>query len=428
MTNKDSRWNFEMLKSPQWPQRLGYLLFAGMLSAGYYYNLTFVQLGLEDFGTRWLGLPPGRIAADMALFALLTCLAALASGYWMQRRGWGRRFRLKLRLAFYVVLTQTILTAICPLARNETAFLVWLSAAAAALGLGVPALFSMAVDLIPVRQRGLMAGLVTALAYFAAETFSTSWTFEAFRIRALILTAAGTLLSGVLAFAHHPWLEQLARQHRLPTFGHGRFTRRPSGRPSSLLALIVAMFAIYFIDSLGFLRLLKTPVYMQSAWQSPDLNVRLFIAAVHVAGAMAAGILYNALSERHLFLWVFGIFALAHLQYSLDIRLGTGPGAALSMPMLYALAVSLYTVLNFALWADLSTPDTICMRSALGVALSGWTATFLSTALAIYLQGSGVSLEQHIQIVDALAMLFFALTLTLAFFRRTPVQPPEAYS
>jgi hypothetical protein len=273
-----------------------------------------------------------------------------------------------------------------------------------------------------------MAGLVTALAYFAAETFSTSWTFEAFRTRALILTAAGTLLSGVLAFAHHPWLEQLARQHRLPTFGHGRFTRRPSGRPSSLLALIVAMFAIYFIDSLGFLRLLKTPVYMQSAWQSPDLNVRLFIAAVHVAGAMAAGILYNALSERHLFLWVFGIFALAHLQYSLDIRLGTGPGAALSMPMLYALAVSLYTVLNFALWADLSTPDTICMRSALGVALSGWTATFLSTALAIYLQGSGVSLEQHIQIVDALAMLFFALTLTLAFFRRTPAQPPEAYS
>jgi MFS family permease len=417
-----------MLKSPQWPRWLGYLLFTGMLSAGYYYNLTFVQLGLEDFGRRWLGLTPRRIAADMALFALLTCLAALAGGYWMQRRGWGRRFRLKLRLAFYVVLAQTILTAICPLARTETAFLAWLSATAAALGLGVPALFSMAVDLIPVRRRGLIAGLVTALAYFAAETFATSWTFEAFRARALVLTAAGTLLSGILAFARHPWLDQLARQHRLPAFGLGRFTRRPYGQPSSLLALIVAMFAIYFIDSLGFLRLLKTPVYMQSAWQSPDLNVRLFIAAVHVAGALAAGILYNALSERHLFLWVFGIFALAHLQYSFDIRLGSGPGAALSMPMLYALAVSLYTVLNFALWADLSTPDTICMRSALGVALSGWTATFLSTALAIYLQGSGVSLEQHIRIVDALAMLFFALALILAFFRGTPAQPPEAYS
>jgi hypothetical protein len=148
---------------------------------------------------------------------------------------------------------------------------------------------------------------------------------------------------------------------------------------------------------------------------------------VHVAGALAAGVLYGALSERHLFLWVFGAFALAHLQYSFDIRLGSGPGAALSMPMLYALAVSLYTVLNFALWADLSTPDTICMRSALGVALSAWTATFLSTALAIYLQGSGVSLEQHIQIVDALAMLFFTVALTLAFFRKPAYQRTEEF-
>jgi hypothetical protein len=95
--------------------------------------------------------------------------------------------------------------------------------------------------------------------------------------------------------------------------------------------------------------------------------------------------------------------------------------------MLYALAVSLYTVLNFALWADLSTPDTVCMRTALGVALSGWTATFLSTALAIYLQGSGVSLEQHVQIVDALAMLFFAFALALAFFHRPAYQGSEKY-
>jgi MFS family permease len=243
-----------------------------MLSAGYYYNLTFVQIGLEDFGRRWLALSPQSIAADMALFALLTCLAALAGGYWMQRHGWGWRFRLKLRLAFFVVLAQTTLTAICPLVRNEVAFLAWLSAAAAALGLGVPALFSMAVDLIPVGRRGLVAGLVTALAYFAAETFSTSWTFEAYRAQVLVLTAGGALLTGALAFARHPWLEQLAHQHRLPAFGRGRFTRRSSGSNLHLLALIAAMFAVYFIDRLGFLRLLKTPVYMQSAWQSPDLN------------------------------------------------------------------------------------------------------------------------------------------------------------
>jgi hypothetical protein len=67
----------------------------------------------------------------------------------------------------------------------------------------------------------------------------------------------------------------------------------------------------------------------------------------------------------------------------------------------------------FALWADLSTPDTICMRFALGVAFSGWTATFLSTALAIYLQGGGISLEHHIQIVDSLAIFFFTVAMIL---------------
>ena len=88
------------------------------------------------------------------------------------------------------------------------------------------------------------------------------------------------------------------------------------------------------------------------------------------------------------------------------------------MPMLYALAVSLYTVVNFAIWADLSTSDTISLNSALGVALSGWTATFLSTGLAIFWQGRGLTLERHIQIVNAMAMLLFIVMLVLAFFRK----------
>lgn len=45
-------------------------LFVGMMAAGYYYNLTFVQIGLEDFGTRILGLSASSVARDMALLAL----------------------------------------------------------------------------------------------------------------------------------------------------------------------------------------------------------------------------------------------------------------------------------------------------------------------------------------------------------------------
>ena len=408
---------FEMLKSRNFPALFGYFLFIGMMASGYYYNLTFVQLGLEDFGTRLLGLSASAVARDMALLALLTCVIAIAFGWWMQKQGWGRRFRLKLQISFGVVLTQTVLTLVCSLVTTETGFLVWLAGVSLALGIGVPVMFSMTVDLIPVRMRGGAAALVTASAYFAAETLSSQWTFEAFRRQSLLMLLSGAVGVGILAFIRHPWLDTLAHQYEHPAFAQGRFVRQ--GRADHrTLGLIAIMFCIYFVDSLGFLRLLKTPLYMTSAWQSPDFDIRLFIAVTHVIGALVAGVLYSSLRTRPLFLWIFGIFALTHLQYSLHIRVGAG-NTVLSMPMLYALAVSLYTVVNFAIWADLSTPDTICLNSALGVALSGWTATFLSTGLAIA-WGEHMSLERHIQVVDSLAMLLFLLMLILAYFKTTP--------
>ena len=61
---------------------------------------------------------------------------------------------------------------------------------------------------------------------------------------------------------------------------------------------------------------------------------------------------------------------------------------------------------------------TISMNTAIGVALSAWTATFLSTGLAIFWQGQGMPLERHIQIVDSVAILAFIGLLVLAFFRK----------
>jgi hypothetical protein len=235
-----------------------------------------------------------------------------------------------------------------------------------------------------------------------------------------MMLLGGATGMGILAFARHPWLDALANQHLQPQFALGRFTRLGPSR-WHIPSLILVMFGIYFVDSLGFLRLLKTPLYMTSAWQSSDFNTRAFIAIIHVIGALSAGILYPALRTRSLFLWIFGTFALAYLQYNFHIRTGS-INAVLSMPILYALAVSLYTVINFAIWADLSTPDTISLNSALGVALSGWMATFLSTSLAIY-WGERLSLDLHIRIVNSLAMLFFLAMLALSFFE--PARLPK---
>ena len=162
--------------------------------------------------------------------------------------------------------------------------------------------------------------------------------------------------------------------------------------------------------------IVDTPILVEGAWQSPLQTPRLIIAVTHVVAAFVAGVLYTYLNERDLFYWVFGLFALTHLSYTFRVwLLPETTSAALGVPMLYATAVSLYTVVNFALWADFSTPSTIARNTAVGVALSGWTATFLSTALAIRWQTGGMPLDQHLRIVQALALLFLLAMLVAAF-------------
>ncbi|WP_218012005.1 hypothetical protein [Natrinema sp. CBA1119] len=49
----------EFVRERQWIPITGYLIYVSALTAGYYYNLTFVQLGLTDLGTQEIGMPPG---------------------------------------------------------------------------------------------------------------------------------------------------------------------------------------------------------------------------------------------------------------------------------------------------------------------------------------------------------------------------------
>ncbi len=411
---------FRLIRAGRWPTLFGYGLFIGMLATGYTYNLTFVQFGILDLGTRLVGMSEPRVVTGMAALALLTCLAAITAGLWMQRSGRSADFIFKLRLAAGVVLVQTLLTAWAPTIRGEMAFFAWILIASIALGIGVPATFGLTVDLIPVRDRGLAAALVTGLAYFAAAVVFSSWQIESYARQFLLPMAAGSLVMAGLAFLPLGWVRQLAEQHRHPAFGRGRYIKlSPDGKPQvqrRLLVLIGLMFGIFFVDSLGFLRLADTPVFFAASWQSPDLQVRLFIGLTHVIAALVAGVLYSALEERGLFLWIFGLFALVHLMYTFDLRLPGPAGQSLTEPMLYATAVSLYTVINFAIWADISTPETISRNAALGVAFSGFTATFLSTALALQFRLAGLPLELHLRIVDAIAMLLFILTLILSLW------------
>jgi MFS family permease len=420
-------------RAGNWPVLFGYALFTGMMAIGYFYNVTFIQLGLKDLGERVLALPATSVAQQMALLALLTCVTALLFGLTMQRRGWGALLLLKLQLALGVILLQTALTAVAPYMNSQPAFLAWIVLCSITLGVGVPVTFSLTSDLIPVRDRGFVAAAITAGAYFAAAAFPGGWQIESFSRVMLLVMAPGVLVLGaIVALATTGrsfvavYIEEMAQNHRQPRFGQGRFVRSGEGRiDRRFLAFVALMFGIFFIDSLGFLRIIDTPILVAGSWQSPDQLPRLVIAVTHVVAALAAGALYTYLNERHLFYWIFGLFALTHLSYVFSVwLLPETTSATLGTPMLYATAVSLYTVVNFALWADFSTPETISGNTAVGVALSGWTATFLSTALAIHWHTSGMPLDEHLRIVQALALLFL-LTMLLVAIRPLPVAPPE---
>jgi hypothetical protein len=346
-------------------------------------------------------------------------------GWAMGRRPQLRRFHFKLRAAFAAVALQAILTAVAPLLREPGQLLAWVVAASLALGLAVLVTFGLAVDLVPVRLRGHIAAAITAAAYFAAAVLIRSWRIEDLAAQMLAVILPGALALGLLAFAPLPFVRQWSEHHRRPEFGRGRYVPAlaSSARPAWRLAGIVGlMFAVFFIDSLGFLRLVETPHLMAASWTATDLSPRLVIGITHVVAALIGGILYTNLGARHLFFWIFAIFALVHMIYVFQTWLTPTSGGTLAQPALYATAVSLYTVMTFALWADVSTPETVGRNTAVGVALSGWLATFLSTAVALRWAAADMALEAHLRLVDALALVFLLLMLALAVW---PSPPPR---
>lgn len=412
------------IRAGEWPTVFGYGLFIALLAAGYYYNITFVQLGLLDLGTRLVGMTRVAVSVWMAVLALVTFGVAVVTGVYMDRRGWGTDLVVKFRLLFVVTAVQFLLTFVAPSIRSVPAFGAWILLASVSMGVGFPVTFSLTLDFVPVRDRGYVAALVTALTYAVANLYPLEWRIETFSTIMVVAMLPGLAVLGVLGFRRLSAVDELATQHT--EFGVGRFCRPTpvSVRSVAFWFPVVLMFGVFFVDSLGFLRIIETPALVLSSWQSPDFSTHLLLAVVHAVGALMAGVLYTNFERRWLFLLVFGLFAFTHLLYTFDLRvaawfpaLARGPPSPLN-PVLYAVTVSFYTTLNFALWPDLSTGETIGTHAAIGVGFAGFLATFLSTAVALYFKSTDVSLLSHLNVVNALALLLFVVLAVSVYVQR----------
>lgn len=398
-------------------ESIGFVGYTAVLGAGYYYNLTFVQLGLIDLGTRRVGMERGDVSIAMAGFALAAFVVAVAVGRTMDRRGWSRGLRVKLRMLFAIVVAQTALTMVVVAVESPVAFVAWVAAGSVVIGTGIPVTFTLMSDLIAIRHRGPVAATVTGLAFCAAAVYPLEWRIERFApvMSALMIPACAVF--GVLAFRRSPLVERLDR--RGATLATGRFRLPGAEGGHGMPTLVFLMFAVFFIDSLGFLRIIEAPAYISTSWQSPDVGIRLFIAGAHVVGAAMAGVLYTAFGRRFLLVWIFGLFAFAHLLYTTHIVAAPSGGEPpLVLPLFYVLAVSFYTTLNFALWPDMAKPRTLATTTAVGVGTAGWLASFLSTALAISSSAAGLSLLDHLRLVNALALVLAAGYPTFLYTRK----------
>lgn len=391
---------------------VAFAVYVAVLTAAYYYSLTFVQLGVTGFGIERLGLSPDLVAVAMGVLAVTTLAATLVSGRLLDRVGSLRSVRSKFRVLFGIVLLQLAVTDAVTAVASFAGFLAWILVCSVLLGTAIPFTFSLLSDLVAPEKRGYAAGTVAGVAFFLAALFPFRWTIEGFVPAAIAVLAPVAVLLGVLS---------------IPAVRTERFTHvarrnddeetRPGMLSAAFLGGILLLFGAFFVDSLGFVRIVEAPQYVDASWQSSDIGTRMLIASTHVVGGIAAGVVYTKTRYVWLFFATFVLFAAAQFLYVYDIVLGGPAVLATLLPLVYVLAVSCYTTVAFALWPDLATPETVGTYTAVGIGIGGWLATFTSTAVALVSERLRLPLELHLLVVVVASVGFLFVTVLLLYGR-----------
>ena len=400
-----------------------------VLTAAYYYNLTFVQLGLTDIGTERVGLSPGELAAAMGTLAIATLSVTLVAGSLLDRLGPAVGVRFKFRVLFGVVAAQIAATHAVGAVDSLAGFVAWILAASVLLGTAIPFAFGLLSDLVAPGKRGYAAGTVTALAFSLAAVFPFRWTAERFAPAAIaVLVPAGLVLCVLSVPGARPG--RLAHRTRGDAAPGERETTDPGVAPRlglsapAVFAGVVLLFGAFFVDSLGFVRIIEAPRFVDAAWQSPDAGTRGVIASVHVLGGLAAGVAYAKADHRWLFVAAFALFAATQSLYAYDAAVGGPAALPVVLSLVYVLAVSCYTTVAFALWPDLATPGAVGRYTAVGIGVGGWLATFASTAVALAAERSQLPLGRHLLAVAAVSVGFLCLTAWLLYGDRIASEGP----
>ncbi|MHA1819806.1 MAG: MFS transporter [Promethearchaeota archaeon] len=367
---------------------LAILIVGAIMTSGYITSIKLIQLGLPDFGKRILGLDSGFVSIVMVLLGLAGLAGCILMGYLLYKFKWDIYKRLSVLLVgfmitdFLLILTDSV--------NSGTSYLIWMVLFGLAAGISTPVTFSLMFDLLPQKYRGLISGLFVASIYFLGAASMQEWKFEVFRgdpIRQLFIVPVIFLLIIFL----RPFSDTKIEENvNLPQKYNINFT-------SFLLLLSL----ILFIDSFGFLRVIGDPNILSETWQGP-FSFRLYIGLVHLISAILLGIFYDKIKPLNILLISLILFMVS------DFMIGVfawGTAVKYLYVLLYAPAVSAYTLVMFALIADMSNKDTIFKHIAIGIAIFGWFISYLSTGLSETLTLLNVSFSVHLVLTSALSLV-----------------------
>jgi hypothetical protein len=383
-------------KQSQWMKFYPYLLVISILTVGYLTGLHLIQIGIPELADSKAHMPEEEVNLYMGIMALISCFLAVISGIFLN----------KMEINIYNRLCLVILcggvaagiTIVGNLISTPLQFEIWIILFSIILGITLPIPFTFVYYLIPKNHRGIVAGIITALAYFLGNLTWTSWTFSAFLMESGMIGIPAILLMG-WGFLNKSKLNTLDFFHTTKSIQklyEGRF------HDYNFKFFVIVMFGIFFIDSFGFLRIIGESTIFYVTWYG-DLGTRFGFAIAHLSAALLMGYLYQKKGPKIVSLATLLGFVIVDSLWALY----PSNGLMIVTSWMYCAVVSFYTINTIALWADISEEKNVSSRTAIGIGVCLWLASFMSTAITsqLFVLLPGVTgFQTHLAITVIIAM------------------------
>ena len=387
---------------------LRYVLVVTTIASSYIFTITFVQLGLPNFGRITLGLDKDFVNKSIMLFGIAGAFSAFIGGLVLGK--------VRNRIDWIILIRAlSILAAIggrslAPRVISASAYLNWLLFMGVILGFSSAFGYSLAYLLLPPKNRGMVGGVITAIIYgIAAMSLPTSWTLSAFLHDSLVpaLVAYLSYLMLLIFVLGKP----VSQQEVDDNVGEKPYRNYGTKKIFFVLTLVL------FIDSFGFIRVVMgTEDFANLTWHG-SFPMLVYIGVVHILSALFFGWMYDRKNPVFVIKASLIFFFIADLLFALLYGVPEYQHfLAYSFVFFYAPAVSIYTIVYLMLIADVVTKETMGKTYGLYTAIVGWLASFISTGVALSML-EVLSPNMHLLIAGLLSLIaFFILRST---FKRT---------